>query len=290
MTDSSSSSSSSSPPSAGASSSHSQAGRDRPQGISKRRENKHKYHNVTRFFNSHAFPAAAISSPQGHNSNHNSSRIPVQIHQQSFVPGPTEDPVYTSFLAFQQAGGNEISGFEQQFHHRHIPDESYPLRSLGSYTFPSLSPNSSLPPQSTPVSPLAGEPSQVSGHGFQFARQAGAVDVFASDSEDMSVPGSRVGSFDSLDSFNSMALSIGTQASSVTDGYVYPVVDSTFGSPTMDSINDLTLPGALLPLSNLEIAAYQEMLGRHGSHLRARLQLCSYLLSVSSPKLTTFSL
>jgi hypothetical protein len=243
MTD---SSSSSSPPSTAASSSYSQAGKGRPQGISKRRENKLAYHNVARYFNNHVFPPATTSSsPQGRNSNPNPSRFPVEIHQQSLVPASTDDSRYTNFLAFQHGGDHEIAGFEQQFHPGHVPDASYPPRTLGSYTFPSLSPNSSLPPQSTPVSPLAGEPSQVSGHGFQFALQTGATDVFASDTEDISAPGSRVGSFDSLDSFNSMALSLGTQASSITDGYVCPVVDSTFGSPTMDIINDLNLPGAL---------------------------------------------
>ena len=246
MTD---SSSSSPPPSTGAASSSSQAGKGRPSRISKRRENKLAYHGIARYFNNHhAFPATA-TSPSRPGPDPHLSRFPVQIHQSSLSSSPTNDLGYENFFAFQDAVGHEIAAFEQHNHHG-LPSASFPPSSLGSYTFNSIPSNSSLPPQSTPVSPLAAGPSQVSGNGFQCASYTGAMDMFPSDSDSISAPGSRMGSFDSLDSFNSMALSLGTQASSVTEGFVCPVTDSSFGSPRMDVINDLQLPGASWPSPN----------------------------------------
>ena len=285
MTD---SSTSSSPPSATPASSQSPAGKGRPQRISKRRENKPAYHGIARYFNNHAFPTTATSlSPPCPDLN--LSRLPVQIHQSSLISPPTDGPGYGNFLGFQNAVGNEA--FEQQIHHSHVPNASFPTSSLGSYTFPSFAPNSSLSLPSKPVSPVAGGPSQISGNGFQFAPQTGAADVFPSDSEDMSVPGSRMGSFDSLDSFNSMALSLGTQASSITDGYVCPVTDSSFDSP-MDVINDLQLPGASCHFPNLRLLYtrryhVETALTRRASHSHACI--CGHLTYLFLPMTNDFS-
>lgn len=165
----------------------------------------------------------------------------MQIHQ-ALGSSPT-DPAYLDLLRYQNAVSN-VSGLDQQAHHGHHPDGLPSC--LVSYTFPPLPSQSYLPSESTPVSPLAPGPAQGGGNGFQFASQVSAPDAFASDSEDMSLPGSRVGSFDSLDSVNSMAISQGTQASSVADEYVWPVPESAYNTHTMANvISDLSLSGAL---------------------------------------------
>jgi hypothetical protein len=51
--------------------------------------------------------------------------------------------------------------------------------------------------------------------------------------------------FGSFDSFNSLALTVNTVASSVSDSYGCPPSDSSFESPRSSNLPDLYLPGRL---------------------------------------------
>jgi hypothetical protein len=229
--------------------------RGRPQGIYKRRESRLAYHhdNISRHFDyggpsqSSSPPSSGQSQSQNQNQNHDNNSPPakfsVRVHR-SLAASPT-DPAYLDLLGFHQTPSNTPGLGQQQVQ---IQKEQYQnAPSFLPYTFPSgFPPASSLPPpDSAPISPLALDPSQAGGsNGYHLVPHAGAVDVFPSDGEDvdMSMPGSRVGSFESMQSFSSMAPSAGTQASSVSDGYVWPVTDPLNQTAMAEAIHDLSLP------------------------------------------------
>lgn len=211
--------------------------RGRPQRIYKKRESRLAYRNdnISRYFNYGVPSPAPLSAGQRQDPNSPLAKFPVPVPQ---------DAAYLDLLSFQSAASNApgLSQPQAQIQKDHYQNAS----SRAPYTFPSgLPPASSLAPlDSAPVSPLALGPSQAGvRNGYHFTSQASAADVFPSDGEDvdMSPPGSRVGSLDSLQSFSSMAPSLGTQASSVSEGYVWPVTDPLNSATMADAIHDLSL-------------------------------------------------
>jgi hypothetical protein len=226
--------------------------RGRPQGIYKRRESRLAYHqdNISRYFNyggpsqSTSPPSSGQSQNQNHDNNSPLAKFSVHVHQ-SLAVSPT-DPAYLDLLGFHQTAPSNTSGLGQQQQVQIQKEQYQNASSFLPYTLTSVFPPASSlpPPDSAPISPLALDPSQAGGrNGYHFVPQPGGVDVFPPDGEDvdMSLPGSRVGSFESMQSFSSMAPSAGTQASSISDGYVWPVTDPLNQPAMAEAIHDLSL-------------------------------------------------
>lgn len=187
-----------------------------PSRIRKKRDSKLAYHSISRYVD-RSIPASATQSS------------PLELE-------------FADFLHTHDGLAN-IPKFEQPVHRDPLPDISWLPSATTPYAWPPRPHDPPLQSNGAQFSPYGGgRPLPVNRHDMQFSSQA--VSPSEKEEDIISMSESRFGSFDSLDSINSMALSLsGTVASSISDGYAWPVTNSEFNSPTMAEVRDLSLSG-----------------------------------------------
>lgn len=210
------------------------------QRVRRRRESKVAYQGPTaaKFLHRHV---SSIQTNSGFPPGYIPSRHNVQIHQQS----PQEQPSPVDFLDFYdlQNGMTVAPKFEPSFPQQDQAGAPW-LPMNTSYTLPTHPPNSPIGVENGASAPL-NAPSAGMYDEKNLAWQTATITVenIIPDQDVMSE--SRWGSFDS---FNSLALTINTVASSVSDGFACPTSDSSFESPQTSNMMDLYLPGIFTSL------------------------------------------
>lgn len=207
-----------------------------PQRVRRRRESKVAYYgpNGTKYLQRHI---PSISTNSGHPPGYHPSRHNVQIHQQS----PREQPSKAEYLNLFEAQDPVVSpsSFSSNFpHHDQVDNSWMPMNSQ--YTLPTHPPNPSHVVGNGSPTPLNATPGELLYNGediHSWQTMTLTTDNVMTDPDVMSE--SRFGSFDS---FNSLALTVNTVASSVSD-FGCPASDSSFESPRASNLSDMYLPG-----------------------------------------------
>lgn len=217
------------------------------QRVRRRRDSKVAYHNGSRYLHRNVTaPSTTSASPPLLSS----WRPNVQIHQQSALRQPANVDFLNMFDI--QSSGEGDSSFDHTPSQQDHAENSWPLSSTGSYTLPTRPPNSpqsldriSATPTNDPLAEMYDTDLQSS-----WQTMVPTVGSFNSDPDAMS------DSFGSYESFNSLALTINTDASSIPDSFACPDSSSSSASPGQANLQDLYLSGMLLSFIYCSLQVY----------------------------------
>ena len=211
-------------------------GRAPPQKVRRRRDSKVAFYNNSskQHHRNGTTNATTAVSPLGRPS----WRPDVQIHQQ-LSSGQTGDVDFMDMFDFQSSGRGGLS-IVPSSPRQNQNETSWPSSSVGSYTLPARPPNSPQSHGGVPVTPSNDPLAEMYSDDLQasWLTMVPLIENFHTDPDVMS------NSFDSHESFNSLALTINTDASSVSEGFPCPESTTSSASPELANLQDLYLPGS----------------------------------------------